>query len=160
MGDGERPHVPGCKRTYASPDGDVLGGEPHALANPVGGSRPPSPDGLLLHPGSRSHQVHACGPPRLLAPPDECRRRRDSHLLLLAREQRGLVPEAALEGRQTHGRQRVVIYSILSPGQLGTPGGRIMCTQTAQHSLQRLVRSLGLAVALGVKTGGENNSGA
>ena len=61
--------------TCASPDGDVLGGEPQVLANLVGGSRPPPPVGLLLHPGSRSHQVDACGPPRLLAPPDECRRR-------------------------------------------------------------------------------------
>ena len=74
IGYSKGPHVLGCKLTCSSPDRDVLGGEPHALANPVGGSRSPPPVGLLLHPSCRSHQVAACGTPRLLAPPDECRR--------------------------------------------------------------------------------------
>ena len=126
VGDGEGPHVPGCKLTCAASDGNVLGREPHALSNPVGGSRSPPPVSLMFHPLSRPDQVGACGPPRSLAPPDEGRRRRDSHLHLLAREQRGLVTEAALEGRQLRGRRGMPVNGILSPGQLSTPGGRII----------------------------------
>ena len=53
-GDGKWPHVPGCKLTCAASDGDVLGREPHALSNPVGGSRSPPPVSLLLHTLHRS----------------------------------------------------------------------------------------------------------
>ena len=160
MRNGERPHIPGCKLTCTPSDRDVLGGEPHALTNPVGGSRPPPPVGLLLHPRCGLDQVGACGPPRPLAPPDERYRRGDSHLLLLAREQRGLVTEAALKGRQLRGCRHLAIYGILSPGQLSTPGGRVICTETTQDSLQRLVGPLGLAITLGVETRRETNSGA
>ena len=127
-GDGKWPHVPGCKLTCAASDGDVLGREPHALSNPVGGSRSPPPVGLLLHMFHRPDQVGACGPPRALAPPDEGRCRRDTYLLLLAREQRGLVTEAALERRQLLGRRGMPVNGVLNPGQLSTPGGRIIGT--------------------------------
>ena len=125
-GDGKWPHVPGCKLTCAASDGDVLGRETHALSNPVGGSRSPPSVSLLLHSLHRPDQVVACGPPCALAPPDEGRCRRDSHLHLLAREQRGLVTEAALKGRQLRGRRGMPVDGILSPGQLSTPGGQLL----------------------------------
>ena len=101
--DGKGPHVSGCKLTCPPSDGNVLSREPHVLSNPVDGRRPPPPISLLLHPLGRPHQVCVCGPPGLLALPDEGCCRRDSHLLLLARKQRGLVPETALKRGQSRG---------------------------------------------------------
>ena len=97
VGHRERTHVTGRKFFSTSSDGDVLCGEPHALSNPIGGSRSPPPVGLLLHPGRCSHHGGACGPPRAPAPPDERFRRRDPHLLLLNGKQWGLVPETAFK---------------------------------------------------------------
>ena len=120
---------------------------------PVGGSRSPPPVGLLLHPGCCSHQVGAHDPPRALAPPDERLRRRDYHFFFLAGKQRGLVTETALKGGQFGSGCRVAIDGIFSPGQLHTPGGRVICAQTPQHSLLNdWLCPLGLAITLGVET--------
>ena len=73
------------------PDRNVLGGEPHALTDPVGRRRDALRFDQLLHPEISFDEVAVCDPPGLFTPLDECLGRGDSHLLLLAGEQGELV---------------------------------------------------------------------
>ena len=87
-------------------------------------------------------------------------RRRDSDLLLIGWEQRGLISIDVLEGGETCRSRRKSIVGVFHPGELVAPWPRVLGHEAPEAGLEVLLYAFCLAIGLGVVAGRQADGGA
>ena len=113
----------GGKFTGFHPEGQVPGGEPYPLPEPIAWSR--GSVAIRLSPIPCLQQRGPGSLPGMATAVDEHLGSGVADFILLLGEEWRLISQGTLEGRETRGRARKGVAGVLNPYQLLTPGGRV-----------------------------------